>query len=501
MRVIVVGGGTGGATFAGTLAGSGRHDVVLVEAGADFGPFAGHNWPFELLDSRHIPDTCDWGLFNEDVAGGRTYALPRAKVMGGCSSHNGCSSVRGTRWDFDRWASEVDAFWRADSLIEDFAAVEAALNVHGYGPDDTTPFQQAFFQAALQAGLPASRDMNDLDEGPGASLCPVNKRGGIRWNAAFAFVDPVRGRDNFSIVDHLEVDAVVFDGDRACGISGRRLGKPVEIAGDVVVLAAGAYGTPELLMRSGVGAGARLAAAGIRPRHELPGVGENLQDHPSAVLLYRATERLIDAMVAYEKQRMAFDEAVIVKLQSPFADGPLDIHVFANGGRRPQPAGWGWEIWCGLLSPRSRGRILPSAGEGGPTFRIQHNHFTDPEGNDLRAVLWSIDRARAFMATDAMKPYFERETEPGADRTGEALGDWARAHHTNYFHPAGTCAMGRGAAAVTDGLGRVHGLKGLMVADAALMPWITSGNTNIPVAAMAHRLARHFDLIQQHPRG
>jgi choline dehydrogenase len=497
MRVVVVGGGTGGCAFAGTLARTTGHDVVLLEAGHDFGPFEQMRWPFELLDSRRIPLTHDWGLLNEDPGTNRRYNLWRAKVLGGCSAHNGCSAVRGLRADFDQWAEVGGAFWAADKLLEDFRAVEAALRVRSYRPDEITPFQQDVHAAALACGFPNSADINDIDEGEGASVCPVNKVGGVRWNAAFAFLDPVRDRGNFSILDDFEATELRLDGNRVVGVRGLRRGAQTDVDADMVVLGAGAYGSPILLLRSGIGDPALLRAAGIAPRHDLPGVGQNLQDHPCAVVGYAGRPELIERMQAFERTRLAFDEGIIVKARSPASAWPVDIHIFSCGGRSFEPAGWYWQLWVGLLTPYSRGEVRPVREGGELRFTIAHNHGSDREGRDLAALAWGVETARRMAASDPLRAMLAEEVAPGAAIGRDGLADWIRATHVNYFHPAGTCAIGKDPrqGAVVDEMCRVHGLKGLMVADASVMPNITAANTNIPTAALAHRLARHFEAV------
>lgn len=502
MRVVVVGAGTGGSTFAGRLAQDGRHEVVLVEAGTDFGPFEAHGWPFELLDLRRIPTTHDWGLYNEDPGAGRTYSLMRARVMGGCSSHNGCAAVRGIRADFERWSKIGGAdFWNPDDFLQDFRAVDVGLNVRTYDPGEITPFQHAFYDAARAAGVPHSDDINDIDEGPAVTLCPVNKRGGIRWNAAFGFVDPVRDRPNFSVVDQLEVTELVLDGRKVVGVRGLRLGKPTEIKGDMIVLAGGAYHTPMLMMRSGIGDGATLAAAGLELHHELPGVGRNLQDHPSAIMDFKAKPGLIELFEAHEKGTLAHDETTIVKARSPYSPTLFDMHIFSVGGRTPDLAGWFWQVYVSLLTPRSRGQVRPVREGDGVRFVIEHSHVTDLEAVDLASLAWGVGEARRMASLEPFASLVE-EVTPGPAADEAAIADWIRHKHQHYYHPSSTCSIGRDPAqgAVVDVYGRVHGLDGLMVADASIMPTVTAANTNLPTAALGHRLARRFDDILAMPR-
>ena len=474
MHVAVIGAGTGGATFAGTLAVTGRHEVTLIEAGPDYGPFDAHRWPSELLDSRRIPLSHDWGLVNADLSG-RRYKVERARVMGGCSAHNGCAAVRGLRSDFIAWAEAAGVFWEPDAILADFEAVERALRVRPVPPDETTPFQQAVHAASLAIGLPVSENINDIDEGPGVSICPVNKHGGVRWNAAFAFVDPVR--DRMSVVPNLRVGELILEKGRVAGVRGTCAGEPWEGRFDAVVLAAGAYGSPELLLRSGLGGA-------------LPGIGRNLQDHPCAVLEYRASEALLERTKRFEQAQLAFDEAIIVKARSPYARSIVDVHIFASGGRLPA-GGWYWQLWVGLLTPLSRGRVRLDA-DG--ALAIEHDQLSDAAGTDLAALRWGVELARDIAAQAPLAALLT-ETAPGPECRGEVLDEWIRRTHVNYYHPAGTCTMGPDpdTGAVVDGRGRVHGVPGLMVADASIMPVITAGNTNVPTAALAHRLARHFD--------
>lgn len=497
MRIAVVGGGTGGSTFAGTVARLTRHEVVLLEAGPDYGPFGNLNWPAEIMDSRRIPLTHDWGLINEDPRSGRRFELARAKILGGCSSHNGCSAVRGLRGDFEAWAASGGDFWSPDAFVADLEAVESALRVRRYALDEITPYQQDVYAAALAAGSPVSHDINDIDEGAGASICPVNKVGGVRWNAAFAFVDPVRGQSNLTIIDHFEARELLFASDRVSGIRGMRQGQILDIDADLVVLAAGAYGSPIVLMRSGIGDPDMLKSAGIAVRHGLPGVGRNLQDHPCLVLDFEARPQLIERMREFESRALAFDEGIIIKARSPMADSPVDIHIFSCGGRKFEPAGWYWQLWIGLMTERSRGRIRPVREGADLRFAIEHDHLTDAAGLDVKTLTWGVDMARRIAATEPLAGMLQKEIIPGADVSGDALAKWAHESHVCYFHPAGSCAIGKDPTqgAVVDGMCRLHGLKGVMVADASVMPRITATNTNIPTAGLAYRLARHIDEI------
>lgn len=497
MRIVVVGGGTGGATFAGTVARLTKHDVVLAEAGADYGPFDGLAWPSELLDSRRIPTTHDWGLEDENPVTGRRFLVMRARVLGGCSAHNGCSAVRGLRSDFDGWADVSGPFWAANDMLADLEAVEKALRVRRYDISEITPFQQDVHASALAAGFPVSHDINDIDEGAGASICPVNKVGGVRWNAAFAFVDPVRKQSNFSIVDHFEARELLFQSGKVAGVRGLRNGTQTDIPADLVVLAAGAYGSPTILLRSGIGDGDTLRDAGIAVRHDLKGVGRNLQDHPCTVLDYEAEPALIERMIAYETSRLAFDEGIIVKDRSTDAKTPVDIHIFSCGGRRFEPQGWYWQLWVGLMTARARGQVRPVRRDGALHFAIEHNHLSDEAGHDMRVMMSGIASARRIAAAEPLAGMLKSETLPGPAVEGAALETWARDTHVCYFHPAGSCPIGNDpkAGAVVDEKCRVHGLEGVMVADASVMPQITAANTNIPTAALAHRLARHIDAI------
>jgi len=494
-RVVVIGGGTGGCAFAGHFVRLTGAEVTLLEAGPDYGGFEEFRWPAEFLDTRWMPTTThDWGLKNEDTVRSRNYSLERAKVIGGCSSHNGCSAVRGNRFDYARWEKITHGEWTEAGLESDFQQIEGLLNVRFYSMEEITPFQRHVRSAAINYGLPVSRNINDLDEDEGVSICPVNKRGGIRWNAAFAFLDPIRSKRNFCIVDGVEITSLQLEGTRVRAAKGNRWGKAFEIEADFFVVACGAYGTPVLLQRSGIGSSKDLSLAGIPVMVESPGVGRNLQDDQAVILRYSASEELISQMKVYEERNIPFEEGIIVKKRSSLATDVFDLHIFSSGGHTPGNSDeWCWDLYVALLSPQSRGTIVVTPGSKGSQFRISHNHFSDEQGWDLQAVLDGVRHARGIAATDPLQQLFIAEKEPSPKITSnEEIREWIQHFHMHYWHPAGTCRMGpsRAEGDVCNGRGQVHGLENLFVADASLMPEITGGNTNIPTALIGWRIAR-----------
>jgi len=492
-RVLVVGAGTAGCAFAGTLAAMGLHEVVLIEAGPDYGPFDALRWPAELLDSRRLALSHDWGLVDDGVAP-RRLALDRARVVGGCSAHNGCCAIRGPAEDYRAWADLAGPEWRPEALAEEFAAVEEALSVRKLPAEEITPFQRDCLAAAIGMGLPKLDDVSGMEQRPGVGIWSMNKRGGIRWNAAFAFLDPCREGGRLTVLDRTEVECLRVEGKRVVGLRGRRDGETVELEGDLVVLAAGAYGSPMLLQASGIGDSGLLEPAGIACRHHLPGVGRGLQDHPSVVLRFRASNELEGRMDAHEAGQIAYDEGVIAILRSSRAGAVPDLHLIPAAGWLQDGSGARyWELGAALLSPRSRGLVRPKReADGTLRFAIEHHHLSDPEGHDLACLVEGVARVRELAGSPPLAAGLEEEISPGAAVRNEALTDWVRENVQHYWHPAASCAMGRApeAGAVVDGRGRVHGLEGCLVADCSIMPGVPAANTNLPAAMLGRRLAR-----------
>ena len=196
---VVVGGGTSGAAVAGLLGERGDGTVLLLEAGPDYGPFDGGRWPADALDARALCSSHDWGYTSEETYPGRVVPFDRARLIGGCSAHNGCAAIWGHRIDYDGWVARGNAGWGTDELLPLFREAAARLRVRKPAPEEITPYQAAWLEAAPGAGVPLVDDLNDLDEDVGMSASPANIHDGVRWNTAFAFLDPVRARPNLTV--------------------------------------------------------------------------------------------------------------------------------------------------------------------------------------------------------------------------------------------------------------------------------------------------------------
>ena len=314
--MIVVGGGTAGAVLAGLLAAQTDQTVLLLEAGPDYGPFSGGAWPADLTDGSSLCHSHQWGYDSGNQYQARTIPFSRARVIGGCSAHNGCAAIWGHRADYDAWAALGNPGWSTEDLLPHFTTVSERLSVRIPGLDEVQPFQRIFLDAAPLAGIPLVENLNDLDEPAGVAPSPANIRDGVRWNAAFAYLDPVRSRPNLRILGDTLVDRIELDGTRATGVQAIHNGFEEYYGADRVVLAAGAYGSPSILLRSGIGEPASLRAAGIAAMHDLPGVGRNLHDHPAIDIVYSGSYLLKDAMTEFRKTRWLPEEQVIAKARS-----------------------------------------------------------------------------------------------------------------------------------------------------------------------------------------
>jgi len=281
--VVVVGAGTAGAVVAGRLVERGDRSVLVVEAGPDYGSSGSGRWPADLLDAATLPPSHDWGYVGPG-AGGRPLDLARARVVGGCSTHNGCSQSVGWAGDYDGWAVAGLTGWSAAELGRHLAAASERMRITRYSDEQVQPLQQAFMEASIGLGLPRRADLDDVQGGAGVDVTPVNIVDGLRWNAAFGYLDPVRESPLLTVLPDSPVVRVLLRGRRVVGVELLRQGRLHTVACAQVVLAAGTYGTPEVLLRSGVGAGDELGRLGVAVHANLPGVGQNLHDHPTVAL-------------------------------------------------------------------------------------------------------------------------------------------------------------------------------------------------------------------------
>jgi choline dehydrogenase-like flavoprotein len=456
--VVVVGGGSAGSAVAARLSEEPGRSVCLLEAGPDYGPFDGGGWPPDLLDARSLAFSHSWKRDDPDDR-----SQLRARVLGGCSAHNLCAVLRGAPADYEwgngwGWAELEPCLERARRTL-DVRPANGALS----------PWPEAMLAAAQELGLPR---LEDPDVDPvGAAAFPANVRDGVRWNAAFAYLDEARGRPNLTVRGGSVVDRVRLDGARATGVD--------DVEADLVVLAAGAYGTPAILLRSGIGPADELRRHGVDVVAELP-VGEGLADHVGSGVGWVAAAALDAATARFEGDHPLYNGQTFVKAASRGCpDGLWDVHVLPWVNAADEPGRY--ELSAGVfnVAPRSRGRLGLTARDAEAPPAVEHGLLADPA--DLAPVVEGLALARRLAATGAVAPLVDAETRPGE----EDLETYARATARGYFHPVGTCALG----AVCDARARVRGFENLVVADASLVPTLPRANTNLTAIGVAERVA------------
>jgi choline dehydrogenase len=471
---IVCGGGTAGPVVAARLVESGRR-VLLLEAGPDYGPLDAGAWPAELLDSTTIPETHDWGYTSGEELPGRRLPYERARVIGGCSAHNGCTVSWGHRADFDGWGLPG---WSAGELLPLFAEASRRMRVRRFSDAQLSPFHRAFIEAGAGLGLPPVDDLDSLDGVPGVSAEPSNSPDGVRWNAALAYLDPVRTSPLLEIRDRSIVDRVLVENGRAVGVRAIGPAGAFDAGTELVVLSAGAYGTPAVLLRSGIGPAGELEALGIDVVADNPGVGANLHDHPSFELIYQRTPALDRRDAAFVAAGHTVpDEQGFAKVASSLCrEAPFDLHVFSELVEQRRPG-----IFVACLTPRSRGRVTLTSRDPEAPPRLDHRFLSDADGHDLAALVEGAELARELAGRPELAELLGPELEPGA---GPGLADAILAGVIHCWHPVGTCAMG----IACDERGRVHGVDGLVVADASLFPQTVRATTNIPTVVLGERI-------------
>ena len=435
--VLVAGGGSAGCVLAARLSEDGRR-VGLVEAGPDYGPYDDGRWPADMLDARSLAFSHAWETDREDRS------QLRARILGGCSAHNACILLAGAPADYDEWGHG----WSHETIEPYLRRAERAVRMRQVEREELSPWHAAFADAA----------------GDDAILHPVNAVGTVRWNAAFAYLDPARSRANLTILADTLVDRVLFEGDRAVGLAT----SAGELRADTVVLAAGAYGSPGILLRSGVGA-------------ELP-VGEGLIDHVGVGFRFEGTERLLAEAAAYERERPLFMAQVTVAVASSDCEpGLWDVFDFPSLERGAS----GYEVSVAVfaMKPHSRGTVRLHSPDPREPLAIDHGFLTDPR--DAAVLTEGVERLRELVDGDVVGAYAGRELFPGRELGAR---EHVAANVRGFFHPVGTCAIGR----VVDGDGRVLGRDGLVVADASVMPTIPRVNTNLSTLAIAERIAERI---------
>jgi choline dehydrogenase len=478
---IVIGAGTSGCAFAHVHASNSSDDLLLLEAGPDYGARSSGRWPADVLDAKSIPLSHDWSLARVDSAGSSQH-LARARIVGGCSSHNGCVVARSARTDYDRWAGMGNPGWEAATVEPILDWAHTRFRTSRYLMHELTSAQTAFVRAGIEAGLPFADDLDDMDAGIGIGPMPVNVVDGERFNASFAFLDEVRGLAHVGVVGQATVSRILIDAGRATGVQIIADGGVARVVrAERVVLTAGTYHSPVLLQRSGVGSADHLRALGVPSPIDLPGVGEHLLDHACVAMHFDGKDGLLDELA---RTRWNPDEQSVGRARSTRCDdGPYDMHLFmvagANSGHPGMPP---ITLYGSAMCAKSQGRVSITSADG--TIGIDHRYGSDPDGHDQIVLA----EAGELLATMVGRP--ELAAILGAPARGDSS---PTADIESYGHPAGACMMGpdpsRGA--VVDATGQVFGVSGLYVADASIMPTITRGNTNLPTAMIgAHIAAR-----------
>ncbi|MCH7996435.1 MAG: GMC family oxidoreductase [Chloroflexi bacterium] len=486
---IVIGGGTAGAAVAGRLAMLGNQSVLLLEAGPDYGALKDGRWPADLLDGRVVASTHDWGYTSAARTGQPDHQLHRARVIGGCSAHNGCIALWGSRADYDGWVDSGNPGWSTDEVVPFFERAAIALRVRRFAPTEITPFHAACLDAMVCAGIPLVDDLNSLDKNVGAGTAPVNILDGVRWNTALSYIDPERNNRHLTVLGDTFVDKMNVVNDHAVSVDVIRPGGAARIAAGRIIICAGSYGSPAILLRSGIGPAGELQHLGIKTVLDLAGVGRNLHDHPAISLRFGGTELLSARMEAFVTAgHIPFTEQSLAKARSAGCADAFDLHVYPTIAPNPNQDGrWDCSISVANMTPQSRGSVRLRSSDPTAAPIIDTGYLSDPDDADLGVLMSGIDLARQIAIQRPLVDLIGDELPISATCVSpEAV----RRSCRHYYHPVGTCKMGptSDSEAVVDSLGRVRGLANVYVADASIMPAIPRANTNLPALMVAERI-------------
>jgi choline dehydrogenase len=515
---VIVGAGSAGCVLANRLSASGRNRVLLLEAGPD----SRHPWlriPLgygKLFTDRRF----NWCYTTEPQPGchGRNVVAPRGRVLGGSSSINGLIYIRGQTQDFDQWRQLGNVGWSAEEVLPYFRLSEdnerGADEWHGAGGPlgvsdlrDRHPIAEAYVEAAQQCGYPRNADFNGAAQ-EGAGFYQTTMRRGVRSSTAVAYLAPVRDRSNLKVVPEALTTRILFDGRRATGVEYDVGGAShIAIANAEVIVAAGAFNSPQLLQLSGLGPAELLRSHGIPVVADLPGVGSDLSDHYFARLILRCKQALslndavrrwprgAAAILRYALFRRGYFAIPAISAgcflrahpsaETPDIQASIALYSVQNIGDALHPIS-GVTAVCTLLRPESRGHVRIKSADPRQAPAIHPNYLATP--NDCDTMVAGVRALRRIVQAPAMAQHIAEEVEPGpvCDSDDDLL-DYVRRRGSTVYHPVGTCRMGQDERAVVDERLRVRGFEGLRVIDASIMPLVVSGNTNAATIMIAEK--------------